>query len=362
MKDKQTEFRLIQDERSLRELCSRIDGSQTVALDTEFIRERTYYPQLCLVQVASEGAIGAVDCLNDLDLQPLFEALYRKDKSWILHSARQDLEVLFHLTGESPPTLIDTQVAAALLGFPLQIGLKGLVSEILGVAIDKEHTRTDWSRRPLPDAAVDYALDDVRYLLPLRDALMQRLDALGRREWFEEDCESLVNLPIFPEAPAILERTKGAGTLRGKRRAAALALVEWRESRARSKDLPRRWVLPDDQLVAIASRLPESRADLDAIRDLPPKLVTRFGESLLAALRAARPAADDEGQPAAPPDKNAVRAIQTAVKSKAQALGIESEVLATRRDISAAAAGEAPPAFISGWRKDVLADLVSARN
>ena len=358
MNNEQKEFRLITDDRRLREFCGRIEKAATVAIDTEFVREKTYYPQLCLVQIACDEAIGAVDCLADLDLAQLFETLHANDRIWVLHSARQDLEVLFYLTEQSPSGLIDTQIAAALVGFPLQIGLKGLAKEVLDIDIAKEHTRTDWSRRPLPEAALDYALDDVRYLPALWAELRRRLNDLERLTWFEEDCDRLLKLPVQPPVASILERTKGAGALRGKRRAAALALLDWREAKAQSKNLQRRWILPDDQLVAIASRLPTTPADLDSIPDLPQRLKSRHGKSLLAALEAAPlPGADPAS--ASSPDKTVVKAMQASVRARAEALGIESEVLATRRDISAAAQGLTPDAFASGWRSVLLADLVN---
>ena len=358
MSDQCTEFRLITDDRKLREFCLRIDGSARLAIDTEFVRERTYYPQLCLVQIATEDSIAAVDCLAGLDLDKLFATLHASHRSWVLHSARQDLEVLYLQVEQAPAELIDTQLAAALLGFPLQIGLKGLCQEVLGIEIGKEHTRMNWSRRPLPAAAIDYALDDVRYLLPLWNALAERLHDRQRLEWFREDCASALGQPIQPDTASILDRTKGAGALRGRRRAAAMALIEWREAEAQSKDLPRRWILADDVLVAIATRHPATIGELGSIPKLPRRLTDRWGKSILKALASA-PEPDAEDGPAPQPNKATLRAIQALVKAKAKELGIESEVLATRRDISAAASGQLPEPFTTGWRSSILADVLN---
>ena len=236
-----SDFPLVDNEPSLHEIAERLEGAELVAIDTEFIRERTYYPELCLLQIATDETVVAIDCLAPISLQPLFESLLGSRSSWVLHSARQDLEVLCQRSGHLPMRLVDTQLASALLGFPLQIGLQGMLAEILGVTIDKEHTRADWSRRPLADALLRYALDDVRHLLPAWHELEARLIDAGRLAWFEEDCARLLATPLEPDAATIFERTKGAGNLKGRQRSAALALVGWRESRAQQRNRPRRW-------------------------------------------------------------------------------------------------------------------------
>jgi ribonuclease D len=273
----------------------------------------------------------------------------------VLHSARQDLEVLYQRCGRLPAVLVDTQVGAALLGYPLQIGLQRLLQDLLGISLGKEHTRTDWSRRPLPEAALQYAVDDVRYLLPAWRAIEQRLDDAGRSAWFVEDCDRALHLPIQPDAAAILERTRGAGGLRGRQRDAAIALVDWRENRARERNKPRRWILADDQLVRIAAALPGSVAELEQLSELPARLVSRSGKALVTVVAEAEPVPDAQTPP--PPDKAVVKALQQDVRAAAEAIGVQPELLATRREIGLAAAGHPPPAFTSGWRSALLGDL-----
>jgi ribonuclease D len=355
MSSEPTEFPLVTDSLSLDDVLRRLAGANLIALDTEFIRERTYYPELCVLQLATDEIVAAVDCLADLDLDRVFEALTTPGTTWLLHSARQDLELLLDRGTGRPAGLIDTQIAAALLGRPLQIGLQGLLEETLNVSIGKEHTRTDWSRRPLPDAPLAYALDDVRYLLPAWRALEARLSALGRMAWLEEDCARQLELPLVPEPATLLERTKGAGALRGEHRAAALALLAWRESRAQERNKPRRWILADDHLVDIAAALPRSPAELERVRGLPSRLIANSGRALLDAIRQAPPARD-EPQPLAP-DKTLVKFLQVEVKARARELGIQPEMLATRRDIAQAASGHWTDAFVSGWRGSILGDL-----
>lgn len=355
MTDTPLEFPFVADTSTLREVTARLGGNSLVAIDTEFIRERTYFPELCVLQIATDEVLAAIDCLADIDLEPVFSALFAESRPWLLHSARQDLEVLFNRTGRLPAGLVDTQVAAAMLGHPLQIGLKGLLEEVLGVAIGKEHTRADWSRRPLPDEVLGYALDDVRYLLPAWRELTARLDAADRLDWFKEDCARLLAQPLQPPAEAILERTRGAGGLRGRQRAAALALVGWRETRAIARDKPRRWILDDDPLVRIAQALPDSTGALQRVAGLPAKLVDRSGAAIVTAVGKAEPAAE-RAEPVAP-DKSRVKALQAEVKRRAEALGIKPELLATRRDIALAAGGQMPDSFAAGWRGEILGDL-----
>jgi ribonuclease D len=341
---------------ALDKLTDDVSGAVLVALDTEFIRERTYYPELCVLQVATDKVIAAVDCLAPIDLDPLFDALLTRDKHWLLHSARQDLEVLFNLTGRLPVRLIDTQIAASLIGMPLQVGLQGLLAETLNVEIGKEHTRADWKRRPLPEAFLSYALDDVRYLAAALDRLRIQLDLKSRADWFDEECRRQLALPIDPDVQTIFDRTKGTGRLKSEQRAAALALVSWREDRARTKNKPRRWILADDELVRLAQALPETPADLDRIEGLPARLLARSGSLILSAIRERKPA---EEAPAMPiPDKAVVRSLQSDVKSRADKLGIQPELLATRRDIAMLATGRVPDYISTGWRRSVLGDLL----
>jgi len=359
MSPQSRDFPLVDEPLSLRELTERLGGCPLLAIDTEFVREKTFYPELCVVQIATGEFAAAVDCLAAIDLGPLFDALLAADKIWLLHSARQDLEVLFNLAGGLPRRLIDTQIAAALLGNPLQIGLQSMLQNTLGVTIAKEHTRADWSRRPLTDALLSYALDDVRFLPAAWAELRTRLENAGRLAWFEEECERLLGLPIQPDTAALFERTKGAGGLTGKRRSAAMALLEWRETRAQQRNRPRRWILSDEQLVQIAMALPSSPSALRDMTGLPENLIARSGEAIVDAIRNA-PATSDAPVLAAP-DKNEVRRLQSAVKERAATLGVQPELLATRKDINLIAAGQAPAYLIEGWRNMILGDLLTGR-
>lgn len=340
----------------LLELVGALEMSSMVGIDTEFVRERTYFPKLCLLQVASEDILACVDCIAELDLQPLFDALL--ERACVLHSARQDLEVIFNRVERVPSVLFDTQIAAGLIGFAPQVGLQELLHEVLAVELDKTQTRTDWSRRPLSPAALDYAFDDVRHLLPLADELSKRLRQLNRYEWLEEDCERSLSTPLIADDMTIWLRLKGIGRLKPRAQAATLALVGWREQRASTADRPRRWILSDELLMRIAASLPASVAELGAIDELPRRLVERSGREILAAVEQADAVELGERVAAAlriqAPNRSELKNLQVRARAVADALGINPEIVATKRDLTAAVCGYPPPALISGWRQRVL--------
>lgn len=343
-------------------LVGALSAAALVAVDTEFIRERTYYPQLCLVQCATSEAAACVDCLAPLDLGPLFGTLTAPSRIWVLHSARQDLEVVRHYANAAPAQIIDTQIAAALLGRAPQIGLQDLLREMLGVELGKGFTRTDWSARPLPEGALRYALDDVAHLLPLWERLERALADLGRLDWLHEDCRRLLEESASGDRLVIWARLKNVQALDLDTQAAALALVDWREAMARKLDRPRRWIMSDELLVRIAQAKPETKGRLENIADVPPRLAARYGEEILAAI-AARTGPEfaaliEAAAAGERPDKQQLKELQHRVRERAAALGIEPEVLASRRDLSALLVGRAPAHLREGWRAAQLEPLL----
>jgi len=351
------EYPLVDTPAALADVIERLSGANLVAIDTEFVRERTYYPELCVLQIATPGVVAAVDCLAKPDLDPLFDLLLDADRTWLLHSARQDLEIVFYKAGRLPARLIDTQIAAGLTGFPAQIGLQALLKECLDIEIPKQHTRADWTRRPLADALCQYALDDVRYLPALWQHLDTRLEALGRRSWLDAECARQLEIPIEPDSQTLLDRVKGSGRLDGAKRAVAAALVDWRETRAKRRNRPRRWILADDQLARIADRLPQTIDELRRVPDLPAKLVAHSGAEILAAIANAE--AVDQPPEIPAPDRSLVKSLQARIRQIADRLGIQPELLATRRDIALIASGHPPELLTSGWRADILAEVLA---
>jgi ribonuclease D len=346
----------IDSDAALASLCAAVDGASLVAIDTEFVREKTYYPQLCLIQVATREHAACVDCLAPLDLAPLFELLFRPGCTWVLHSARQDLEVIWQRASRLPPRLIDTQIGAGLVGWPPQLGLEALLDRTVHVTLGESFARTDWSRRPLPADAMNYALEDVRHLLPAWDVLERRLTELGRLDWLHEDCARALAEPPVPDTVALWARIKGVHGLPFAAQCAALELVRWRERAAQRADRPRRWLLEDDKLLALAAALPETPDTLGQL--MPPKFVARNAEEIIAAV-ARR--SDPEVQAIVrasvaqlAPDKTKVKALQEDARKRAAGLGLEPEILATKRDLVALAAGNPPAHLREGWRAAAL--------
>lgn len=355
---------LIQDPAALGAALFRLRGATRLALDTEFMRERTYHAQLCLVQIATETDCVLIDPLAGLDLGPLHALLHERSRLKILHAARQDLEVLLQAGGGVPGPIFDTQVAGALLGMPAQVGYAEIVARRLGHSIDKGQTRTDWSRRPLTPAQLAYAADDVRHLLTLHAELQSALEAAGRGEWVAEETAALADPSLYRTDPAqAWRRLKGLSRLAPREQSVARALAEWRERRAIDSDRPRGWILSDEALYAIATRPPESIAGLEVIPSLPPALVRKRGDELLQLVHGAlaAPVTDPVAPPRRPlPEEQALAAaLMSQVREVAATLGIGAEVLGTRRDIEALAYGhvtaDASP-LLRGWRGSVLGD------
>jgi ribonuclease D len=339
----------------------RLQDARRFAIDTEFMRERTYSPQLCLVQVASDSDCYLVDPLAGLELAPLFAALVDRSKPKILHAARQDLEVMLNAHGQIPGPVFDTQVAAALLGLPPQVGYAELVARQLGHSIDKGQTRTDWSRRPLSDAQLAYAADDVHHLLQLHTDLATALAAQGRASWHAEECAALEDPRLYRTEPTdAWRRLKGLGRLRPAEQAIARALAGWREQRAIASDKPRGWILSDEALYALATLAPTSASELEQVRALPPATVRKRGDELLALIGTARESARDaDASPApqrpTPEQTRRIGQLQQRVKDVAAGLGTSPEVLATRRDVEGMVLGSpAHSPLLRGWRREVI--------
>lgn len=327
-----------------------------VGLDTEFIRERTYWPQLALVQIALGDDVLLVDPLEPgmaAALKPLLEnpAVLK-----VMHSASEDLIALQRGCGAIPQPLFDTQIAAALAGIGAGIGYQRLVQELLGVALHKGETRSDWLRRPLSDAQLEYAADDVRHLFALHDRLERRLDELGRREWLAEDAARLVVSAVSDGAdrwPHLSLRTAQFLDADAQRR--LLRLLRWRDRQARDSDRPRSWILDNELAVQLARTPPADTAALQAQLDAHPKAPRKLGQAIWQAL--STPLAEESAMPlasSAERDKLRLKRMQDAVSARSAELGLPDGVLASRRYLEAMLESGAWPDALSGWRKAQL--------
>lgn len=338
-----------------------------VAVDTEFIRERTYWPQLSLVQVAIEvpGAPGPDIVLADMLVEGMAGALapLLEDRAVIkiMHSASEDLVALRQACGVVPDPLFDTQIAAALAGVGAGLGYQRMVQELLGIAVDKGETRSDWLKRPLSASQLAYAADDVRHLFAVHDALDAKLRALGRMDWFSEDCARMVEAARRDESerwPYLSQRAAQFLDVDGQRR--LLRLLRWREQQARRSDRPRSWVLDNDLAALLAREAPGDAAALDRLFAAHPKAPRKLAGAVLAALHTPL---DDEAEAPAPRtterDRKALRRLQDAVAARSGELGLPDGVLASRRWLETLLDGEDWPGMLSGWRRSELEPVLA---
>jgi len=347
------------------DLAARLARHASIGLDTEFLRERTYRAELCLIQVSAADDAVCVDPIAVTELAALAAPLTAAEVVKVMHASRQDLEVLLPAVGLVRP-VFDTQIAAALAGFAAQIGYAELTRRLLGIELPKAHTRTDWSRRPLSPEQIEYAIDDVRHLVPLKLTLEEQLDKLGRLSWLAEELSGLADARALVTDPEeAWRRLKGLRGLDPSRQRLARGLAAWRERRAIERNRPRGWILEDTALREMIVRVPRSLAALEAITEMPAGVVRHSGEELLACVVAANvpdpaPPLDMRQRPD-PAQSALVKKLGAVNQAVATELGISPEVLATRRDLERLAEGDEDIAALRGWRRAVLGEkLLSA--
>ncbi|NOX43608.1 MAG: ribonuclease D [Gammaproteobacteria bacterium] len=341
----------------LDELCDMIQGSAAIALDTEFMREKSYYANLCLLQIANENLIACVDPIALDTLEPLLDIVYDENVLKVMHSARQDLEILNDIRGVLPKPLFDTQIAATLLGYGDQVSYGTLVRDVLNVDLDKSHTRTNWSQRPLDSGQLRYAEDDVRYLLEISQRQMRKLHDMGRQGWLDEDFAELTNEENYNKPPSgAWQRIRGIRVLKGKHLAVLRALAAWREERARKLNKPRKWILRDDVLLDLSRRMPETTSKLRAMRGIEAQTVKKIGDEIVELIKNAMKLPEDEWpslgfrfSPSAEQEA-LVDAMMAVVRYSGLRNGISPAALATRRDLEQLLGGESDHPILHGWR------------
>jgi ribonuclease D len=355
----------IVDTDALARFCAEAAGFPYVTVDTEFLRERTYYAQLCLVQLArpgkgEEGAV-LVDTLSDrLTLEPLYELFRNRNVVKVFHAARQDLEIFATDAGTIPEPFFDTQVAAMVCGYGDQAGYETLVRQIARAQVDKSSRFTDWSRRPLSQAQMAYALADVTHLRTIYEVLSQRLEETGRGPWVQEELAVLTDPATYRADPAeawtrIKIRSNAPRFL-----AALRELARFRETTAQKKNVPRARILKDDALLELAANRPKSFEDLSKSRLLLREARRgEIAEGLLAAIAAAEavPAAEAPRVADAPARRPGAEALadllRVLLKARAESAGVAQRLIASSAELDAVAAGEDAPA-LHGWRHEVF--------
>jgi len=358
----------VTDTQALRELVLELRKAKAVAVDTEFMREKTYFARLCLIQLGTDDIAAIVDPLTIEDLSPLCDLLTDPNVVKVFHAGSQDMEIFYRLCGVAAAPIFDTQVAATLAGFQQQVGYGALVKEVLDVTLDKGDTYTDWARRPLSDTQVEYALNDVRYLPEVHRRLIATLESEGRLGWLAADfahIEDPATYEVIPEEQ--WRRVKRISSLNRRQLAVAREVAAWRELEAQRRDVPKRWILGDESIVEIARRSPTTAEDVAGIRGVPDKVgraaQRALAESVVRGLAVSdselpsitkrkRPAGDIDG---------AVDLMVALVRARAHERGVAMPLLASREDLERLAAGEreASP-LLEGWRREMVGDeLVS---
>ena len=359
------EILYVDNSEKLQNLCESIKDATLLVLDTEFIREKTYRAKLCLIQIATDDIIACVDPIALNDITPLMDIINDKNKLKILHAARQDYEIFYDLNNQLPQPLFDSQLAASLLGYGEQVGYGALVEKAIGVQLDKAHTRTDWSKRPLSEAQIRYASDDVFYLRQLYPLLKNQLIAQGRESWLEDEFNALCQPELFVTLPEdAWRRVKGINRLRPRQLAAAKNIAHWREEIAINKDRPRRWILSDDILLAAAQLMPKNITQLESIANINKGLIENSGESILSCIKKALVLSESELPITVKPQRLSADQeviadlLMTQLKLTASEHNISPANIASRKIIEKLIYGETDLPLLKGWRYQLAGEKI----
>jgi ribonuclease D len=364
-------MRIVTTTPELKSLVSELTGAPYLALDTEFMRDQTYWPKLCLIQVASSGVEAIVDPLADgIDLAPFYELLKSPAVVKVLHAARQDIEIFHHQGGMIPNPLFDSQIAAMVCGFGDAASYETLCRKIAHVEIDKSSRFTDWSRRPLSQKQLDYAVGDVTHLRTIYEFLKRKLDETGRADWVQEEIAALQDPALYALHPEIAWKRLKPRTSNKRFLAMLASLAAWREREAQERDIPRGRVLKDEALSEIAAHPPESAEALERIRAVPKGFAnSRFGRGLMEAIAEGKhakppePIEHDRPRRRREPSPAAIDLLKTLLRLRAEAAGVAPRLIANADDIERLAANEdeGVPA-LRGWRAQVFGnDAVALR-
>ena len=364
---------LISDFKTLCDFCAPLHEESFITIDTEFMREKTYWPQLCLVQIGAKNTAAAIDVLADsMDLTPVFELLKNTNVTKVFHAARQDLEIFLHLSGEIPEPLFDTQVAAMVCGFGDSVGYEQLVAKLANAQVDKGSRFTDWSARPLSERQINYALADVTHLRVAYDKLHRRLKQENRTHWIEEEMNVLRDPATYrPHPKEVYQRIKGK---RGKGNFLVVLreLAAWRELEAQRRDVPRNRVLKDDSLIEIAHYTPDNPQKLSRTRGLSERAANGpMGSAILKTVDQALKIPQDQW-PEPPPHPNLPSGtgptsdlLKVLLKKVSKETNVAGKLIASSAelDMIAGFGKDADVPALSGWRNEIFgSDAIRLRS
>ena len=353
---------LIDTTHDLTELCHRLAAHPYITVDTEFLRETTFWPKLCVVQLASEDEAAAVDALaDDIDLAPLFALMADPKVMKVFHAARQDVEIFWNLAKLVPMPLFDTQVAAMVCGFGDQISYSDLVHTVTKVSLDKSSRFTDWSRRPLSAAQVDYAVADVTHLRDVYKFLLRKLEASSRIGWLSDEMSTLTAQSTYEQHPDRAWERFRSRARKPRDLAVLMELAGWREAEAQARDVPRSRVLKDDVMIEIALAAPTTAEALGELRAFPKGMErSRAGTEILAAIERGL-ARDPKSLPKIDRDRRSsgggatVELLKVLLRQVSESHGVAAKMIATTEDLEAIALNDkAEVGALTGWRRDLF--------
>ncbi len=356
---------LITEQTQLVEACRRLANETFLSIDTEFMREKTYYPQLCLIQIAGKKEAIVIDALaEDINLNPVLELMENEAITKVFHACRQDIEIFYNLNHKIPSPIFDTQIGAMVCGYGESVGYDKLVRQITGIQIDKSSRFTDWSYRPLSKQQIKYALSDVTHLRTVFESLSSQLEKSGRTKWLEEEFKTVLN-PETYNTP--LDKSwKRLKVKNGQPRFLILIreLCAFREREAQNRNVPRNRIIRDDILLDIAARSPKSPHDLAKVRNLTKQFSQgKLGESILRVVETANKIPDSEAPPLEKVNnfqhqKSAlVDLLKVLLKLKSEDFNVAQKLIANSTDLEAIANNnDANVLALTGWRKDIFGD------
>lgn len=354
----------IANQEALEAFVERARCSSVLAIDTEFLREKTYYAKLCLLQMATDDEVAIVDPFAVRDLTPIACLLEDEGIVKLFHAGGQDLEIIYREIGVLPRPIFDTQIAAALLGHTQQIGYGALVNSLCGVSLKKSDSFTDWSRRPLQDSQLDYAADDVLYLPEVYRTMVERLEEKGRLAWLRNDFEELSNPARYEEDPRLrYKRLKRVNQLSRRQMSAARELAAWREVEAQHRDVPRKWILTDEQIVEACRRDPRSIDDLFMVRGIKERVTTRDARAIVSIMAKGMALPESEWPELDRAAKNEpnvdaeIDLMNALVRLRARENDIAMQTLASHGDLAMVARGYTEGVdVLKGWRRAIVGE------
>lgn len=367
MNDQSPAYDVITTTTALAEFCGALTSETFITVDTEFLRETTYYPKLCLIQIAGETRAAVVDPLAaGIDLAPFYALMADTRVMKVFHAARQDVEILLKLANQVPSPIFDTQIAAMVCGFGDQVGYEAIVRKLVGAQIDKSSQFTDWSRRPLTPKQLNYAVSDVTHLRIVYAKLMAQIEGEGRADWLKGELDDLADPQAYRVDPEETWRRIKARIQNRKQQATLMAVSAWREREAQNKDVPRGRILKDDAVGEIAIQVPQNRDALLQLRLLPKGSADlSIGKGILAAVAEglARdpqgiPAPKGRGEELTGQQESIAEILKLALKIVSERDGIAPKLIANTSDIEAIAIDDdANVPALSGWRREVFGQI-----